>query len=138
MAPLLIAPGGVIGMRPDMSLPEPRSDATTVTAPSDWSIERAAQYFNMPGWGAGFFSVNEKGHVVVHPMGQPGPVIDLMDVVEDIRERNIGFPCVVRFQDVLRARVKQIKVQIEETIRSHLARQRELRKFGVKDSTGCA
>ena len=31
-----------------------------------------------------------------------------MDVVEDIRERNIGFPCVVRFQDVLRARVKQI------------------------------
>jgi len=29
-------------------------------------------------------------------------------VVEDIRERKIGFPCVVRFQDVLRARVKQI------------------------------
>jgi len=77
-------------------------------APSDWSIERATQYYNVSGWGAGFFSVNEKGHVVVHPMGQPGPVIDLMDVVEDIRERKIGFPCVVRFQDVLRARVKQI------------------------------
>jgi arginine decarboxylase len=91
-----------------MSLPEPRSDATTVTAPSDWSIERAAQYFNIPGWGAGFFSVNDKGHVVVHPLGQPGPVIDLMDVVEDIRERKIGFPCVVRFQDILRARVKQL------------------------------
>ena len=46
-------------------------------APSDWSIERAIQYYNVAGWGAGFFSVNEKGHVVVHPMGQPGPVIDL-------------------------------------------------------------
>lgn len=77
-------------------------------APSDWSIERATQYYNVGGWGAGYFSVNEKGHVVVHPMGQPGPVIDLMDVVEDIQERKIGFPCVVRFQDVLRARVKQI------------------------------
>ncbi len=77
-------------------------------APSDWSIDRATQYYNVAGWGAGFFSINEKGHVVVHPMGQPGPVIDLMDVVEDIRERRIGFPCVVRFQDVLRARVKQI------------------------------
>ncbi len=77
-------------------------------APSDWSIDRATQYYNVAGWGAGFFSINEKGHVVVHPMGQPGPVIDLMDVVEDIRERKIGFPCVVRFQDVLRARVKQI------------------------------
>jgi arginine decarboxylase len=91
-----------------MSLPDRRSDATTAMAPSDWSIERATQYYNVSGWGAGFFSVNEKGHVIVHPMGQPGPAIDLMDVVEDIRERRIGFPCVVRFQDVLRARVKQI------------------------------
>src|SRR5512132_987971 len=91
-----------------MGIPEQRSDATTAMAPADWSIERAAQYYNVNGWGAGFFSVNERGHVVVHPMGQPGPTIDLMDVVEDIRERNIGFPCVVRFQDVLRARVKQI------------------------------
>jgi arginine decarboxylase len=91
-----------------MSPPDQRSDATTAMPASDWSIERAAQYYNVGGWGAGFFSVNDKGHVVVHPMGQPGPVIDLMDVVEDIRERKIGFPCVVRFQDVLRARVKQI------------------------------
>lgn len=89
--------------------PEGRSDATTAMARTDqWSIDRAVQYYNIAGWGAGFFSVNEKGHVVVHPHGQPGPVIDLMDVVEDIRERKIGLPCVVRFQDVLRARVKQI------------------------------
>src|SRR5574338_1388533 len=91
-----------------MSIPEQRSDATTAMAPADWSVERAAQYYNIGGWGSGFFSVNERGHVIVHPMGQPGPTIDLMDVVEDIRERNIGFPCVVRFQDILRARVKQI------------------------------
>jgi arginine decarboxylase len=91
-----------------VSLPERRSDATTAIPSADWSIERATQYYNVNGWGAGFFSINDKGHVVVHPMGQPGPVIDLMDVVEDIRERKIGFPCVVRFQDVLRARVKQI------------------------------
>src|SRR5512138_1126632 len=92
----------------DLGFPEQRTDATTATAAAEWSIERAAQYYNVNGWGAGFFSVNERGHVVVHPMGQPGPTIDLMDVVEDIRERRIGFPCVVRFQDVLRARVKQI------------------------------
>ncbi len=99
-----------------MTLPEPRSDATTAMAPSDWSIERATQYYNIAGWGAGYFSVNDKGHVVVHPHGQPGPVIDLMDVVEDIRERGIGFPCVVRFQDVLRARVKQINESFARSV----------------------
>jgi arginine decarboxylase len=102
-----------------MTPPEPRSDATTALAPSDWSIERAAQYYNIGGWGAGYFSINEKGHVVVHPHGQPGPVIDLMDVVEDIRERKIGFPCVVRFQDVLRARVKQINEGFHKAIAEH-------------------
>jgi len=99
-----------------MILPEPRSDATTAMAPSDWSIERATQYYNIAGWGAGYFSVNEKGHVVVHPHGQPGPVIDLMDVVEDLKERNIGLPCVVRFQDVLRARVKQINESFARSV----------------------
>jgi len=89
-------------------LPEPKSDATASTSAAEWSIERATQYYNIAGWGAGFFSINDKGHAVVHPHGQPGPTIDLMDVVEDIQERKIGFPCVVRFQDVLRARVKMI------------------------------
>jgi arginine decarboxylase len=103
----------------EMILPEPRSDATAAMAASDWSIERATQYYNINGWGAGFFSINEKGHVVVHPHGQPGPVIDLMDVVEDIRERKIGFPCVVRFQDVLRARVKQINEGFKKAIQEH-------------------
>ena len=99
-----------------MILPEPRSDATTAMAPSDWSIERATQYYNIAGWGAGYFSVNEKGHVAVHPHGQPGPVIDMMDVVEDVIERKIGFPCVVRFQDVLRARVKQLNEAFKRSI----------------------
>jgi arginine decarboxylase len=89
-----------------MNLPEQKSDATAATPASDWSIERAIQYYNMAGWGAGFFSVNEKGHMVVHPHGPGGPTIDLMDVVEDIQERGLGFPAVVRFMDVLRARVR--------------------------------
>src|SRR5512138_1104342 len=93
---------------PEYRIPEPKSDATAATPASDWSVEKAAQHFNVPGWGAGYFSVSEKGHLVVHPHGQPGPTIDIMDVVEDIQERRLGFPCVVRFQDVLRARVKQI------------------------------
>ena len=91
-----------------MALPEPKSDATAATPEADWSVEKAAQHYNVGGWGAGYFSVSEKGHLVVHPHGQPGPTIDIMDVVEDIQERRIGFPCVVRFQDVLRSRVRQL------------------------------
>src|SRR5512134_1411262 len=99
-----------------MPLPEQKSDATEATPEAAWSVETAAQHYNIAGWGAGYFSVNEKGHLVVHPHGQPGPTIDVMDVVEDIQERRIGFPCLVRFQDVLRARVKQINEAFAKAI----------------------
>jgi len=84
---------------------------------SDWTIERALAHYSIPGWGAGFFSINEKGHLSVHPKGQPGPSIDLMDIIEDIQERKLGFPCVVRFQDVLRARVKSLNETFANAVR---------------------
>jgi len=87
--------------------------------PTDWSIEKALQLYNLPGWGAGYFSINQKGHVIVHPLGQPGPVIDIMDVVDDINERKLGFPCIVRFQDVLRSRVKQLNEVFRAAISQH-------------------
>src|SRR5512140_830448 len=101
---------------PESRIPEHTSDATAATPASDWSVEKAAQHFNVAGWGAGYFSVNEKGHVVVHPHGQPGPTIDIMDVVEDIQERQLGFPCVVRFQDVIRSRVKALNEAFRRAI----------------------
>src|SRR5205823_2096251 len=46
-------------------------------------------------------------------------MIDLMDVVDDIRERKLGFPCIVRFQDVLRSRVKQLNDVFRAAIAQH-------------------
>jgi arginine decarboxylase len=85
----------------------------------EWSIDRSLSLYNIPGWGAGYFNINAKGNMVVHPFGQPGPMIDLMDVVDDIRERKLGFPCVVRFQDVLRSRVKQLNEVFRAAIAQH-------------------
>jgi arginine decarboxylase len=86
---------------------------------SDWSIEKSALLYNIGGWGAGYFNINQKGNIVAHPFGQPGPMIDLMDVVDDIRERKLGFPCIVRFQDVLRSRVKQLNEVFRAAIAQH-------------------
>ena len=92
---------------------------TTPTPRQDWSIERSLAHYNVPGWGAGFFSINAKGHLSFHPHGQPGPAIDVMDIVEDIAEQKLGFPCVIRFQDVLRARVKQLNEGFRAAIKEH-------------------
>jgi len=74
-------------------------------AKKDWSIEKAIEYYNIENWGSGYFFVNTKGHLCVQPYGREGPSIDIMDVIEDIQEKKLGFPCIIRFQDILRSRV---------------------------------
>jgi arginine decarboxylase len=99
-----------------------RAEAEGRSNRSDWTLERALSHYNIPGWSAGFFSINAKGHLCVLPNGPhspdaPGPSIDIMDIVEDIQERKLGFPCVVRFQDILRARVKILNETFRNAIR---------------------
>src|SRR2546426_11307747 len=75
---------------------------------SDWSIERSLQLYNIPGWGAGYFSTNPKGPMGAHPFGHPGPGIDLMAGADDIRGRKLRFPCVVGFQDLFRGGAREL------------------------------
>ncbi|MBF0493106.1 MAG: biosynthetic arginine decarboxylase [Deltaproteobacteria bacterium] len=84
-----------------------------------WTIAKAIQYYNIENWGLDFFSVNEAGHISIHPYGKQGPRIDIMDVIEDIQEKKLGFPCVVRFQDILRARVVSLNEAFKKSIADH-------------------
>jgi arginine decarboxylase len=81
-----------------------------------WSPEKSADHYNIENWGSGYFGVNPKGNLCIFPYGKEGPTIDIMDVIEDIQEKKLGFPCVVRFQDILRSRVEQLN----ETFRKYI------------------
>lgn len=84
-----------------------------------WTQEQATEHYNIDGWGAGYFGVNEKGNMCVYPLGKPGPSIDVMDVVDDIKEKGLKFPCVIRFQDILRSRVKNLNEAFIKAIQDH-------------------
>ena len=87
------------------------SPITTVPRhPSEpaWRVEDSIQLYHMPGWGKGYFTVNELGHVVVRPDAKEGREIDLLDVVEGLRQRDIHAPVLIRFSDILRNRLQHI------------------------------
>jgi len=75
---------------------------------SPWSLEQAQEYYNIKNWGLGYFGVNEEGHMCVWPYGKPGPCIDMLDVIDEIHEKKLSLPCIVRFQDILRSRVETL------------------------------
>jgi arginine decarboxylase len=72
----------------------------------EWDIDAAIATYNVDGWGSGYFSVNSAGNVIAKPVKEAGGSIDLLEVVNEARERGLGFPLVIRFQDLLRHRVE--------------------------------
>jgi arginine decarboxylase len=81
-----------------------------------WSTEDAAEHYRVPAWSDGFFEVNAAGHMAVRPFDDNDLSIDIMDVVAELRDRQVRFPVLIRFQDVLRARVKRLNVAFADAI----------------------
>jgi arginine decarboxylase len=75
---------------------------------NDWDVEAASATYNVDGWGSGYFSVNSAGNVEAKPLKDAGGSIDLLEVVNEARARGLGFPLVIRFQDLLRHRVETV------------------------------
>jgi len=84
-----------------------------------WTIENAIELYNIDGWGADYFSVNQAGNLVMLPEGQGGPTIELIDVIEEMRRQKIELPCIIRFQDILRHRVQKINESFLTAIKDY-------------------
>src|SRR5947209_670042 len=88
----------------------------TEKAKNEWDIEAAINTYNVDGWGSGYFTVNAKGNAEVRPLKENGGSIDVLEVVEEARNRGLGFPLVIRFQDLLRDRVQSINRAFQSAI----------------------
>src|SRR5512133_438374 len=70
-----------------------------------WRIEDSAELYNINGWGINYFSINEKGHVVVTPR-KDGIEVDLKELVEELQLRDVSAPMLIRFPDILDDRIE--------------------------------
>src|SRR5882724_7609915 len=75
---------------------------------TEWGVESAIATYNVDGWGRGYFTINGSGNVEARPLQENGGCIDLLEVVNEARNRGLGFPLVIRLQDLLRHRVESI------------------------------
>ena len=72
-----------------------------------WRIEDSAEMYNINGWGLKYFSINDKGHMTVTPK-QTYTGVDLVEVMDELRQRNISAPVLLRFPDILDNRIEKI------------------------------
>lgn len=72
-----------------------------------WSPEDSYELYNMSGWGAGYFGINDNGNVVVKPR-RDGVAVDLKEIVDDLVLKDVALPILVRFSDIIGDRIALI------------------------------
>src|SRR5260370_9081161 len=83
---------------------------------TEWDLESAIATYNVDGWGGGYFTINQNGNVIAKPLQESGGNIDILEVVNEARSRGLGFPLVIRFQDLLRHRVQSVNRAFQSAI----------------------
>jgi arginine decarboxylase len=93
--------------------------AETPPKKKPWTIADTEALYRIQQWGQGYFSVNTDGHVAVHPTQDAALQIDLKKLVDELRERDIQLPVLVRFTDILKHRVARMHAVFKNAIAEH-------------------
>jgi arginine decarboxylase len=91
---------------------------TEAPAPAAWSIESARALYNVEGWGAGYFDINERGRVIVRPNpDRPDLTADLRDLAHDLEGQGIALPVLLRFSDILKSRIETLSERFDASMK---------------------
>ncbi|MBI1732926.1 MAG: biosynthetic arginine decarboxylase [Gammaproteobacteria bacterium] len=74
---------------------------------AEWTVARSEALYRVSGWSDGFFHINDAGKVCVR-VSDDSPAMVIADIIAELRKRSIRLPALIRFQDVLRARVQRL------------------------------
>ena len=64
--------------------------------PKSWSVADAVELYGIQDWGRGYFRISDAGHVLVTPPGEEGYAVDLKALVDEVRQRGVGLPLLLR------------------------------------------
>jgi arginine decarboxylase len=97
---------------PSSSVPVERSQPRKVA----WTVEESEALYHIRGWGEPYFSVSAAGHVIVAPKGDRGGSLDLFDLVNALKQRDIHLPLLIRFADILEDRIERLNACFAKAI----------------------
>ncbi len=86
---------------------------------SDWSPEKSAELYGINNWGNGYFRVNKAGNVSITPMGSNGGSVDLYELTQDLLDRGIRVPIMIRFPEIMKSRVELLNGCFQKAFADH-------------------
>jgi len=108
------------------------SSTRGAVTPRPWSIEDSNELYAAGTWGGGYFGINDAGHVVCRPAKGDTREIDIYEVVQQLRARDLTAPMVLRFSDILRDRLRSLHDAFAAAITENDYKNRYAAVFPIK------
>jgi len=77
------------------------------------SVAGCESIYAISRWGEGYFRINAAGHLCVQPNPANATEVDLALLAARLRNEGLSLPVLVRFDDILRHRVRTLRVAFE-------------------------
>ena len=84
-----------------------------------WTSEDSGELYDVPRWGKGYFTVGQNGNLFVHPDCNPAQSLDLKALIDRLVKQGLDLPILVRFNGILKDRLKAIHDVFDHAIREH-------------------
>lgn len=97
-----------------------------------WDISKSSSLYGIGDWGREYFGINQAGNVEVKAPLNNGQSIDLLQLVEDLRERGLRMPLLIRFSDIINSRVQLLSDCFQNAIEEYQYQARYSPVFPIK------
>lgn len=90
---------------------QPESAPNHGVVQPDWTTEDSAVTYGVNHWGAGYFSVSEKGEVAVSVAeadGEESQEVSIPALINELGDRGIHLPLLLRFPQILENRIDEL------------------------------
>lgn len=80
-----------------------------------WDVSKSTALYGISNWGEGYFDINADGDVIVRPE-RNGQQVNLPEIVRSLTQRGINVPILVRFDGIIRDRVRRLSQAFSSAI----------------------
>jgi len=83
-----------------------------------WTKEKSEELYGIKNWGGGYFSISDKGEVLVNPYkDNPDAAVSMVDIISGVRERGLDMPVLLRFENLLDSQISYLNNSFHDAIK---------------------
>lgn len=80
-------------------------------------LDQTIETYGIENWGAGYFGVNKKGHLVVYAPENENLSADVKEIIDDLQKRGISTPVLLRFPQLLVGQIRKLQSAFRKAIK---------------------